>query len=386
MKKLFALLVVLCLVVGLFAGCAGGDNDSTTSPSADTNTDDGDTTSPGLDDEDAEGAQVALIVSALSNIDDRGFFQSTWEGIQEFCDANGYTCQWYQPSENTEDAVYEIIDLAVLNGAEVICSTGGDFIGMMENIFAAYPDLYFICNETPYTTPAENSIIYIFQAQESGFLAGAALVYEGFTSIGMVGGVAILPVMRAGYGFIQGVNWAAGELGIDGIELRYWYSNSLEASPDTQTYAASWYQSGVEVIAAFCGGGAVSVFAAAEANDGIVVGTDVDQSGESETVISSVLKNVKQSTMDGLQLWHDGEFAELGGQLLEMDAAANGVGLEMENARFENFTQEQYDEIYNMIVNDEIDIITVEDVAEDATPNDIFDMLDEQNITFQFFE
>ena len=85
--------------------------------------------------------------------------KDTAEGIQEFCDANNLTYAYYQPTENTEDALYEVIDLAVLNGAEVVCTTGGGFIGMMENVFAAYPDQYFICNETPFTTPAENSVI-----------------------------------------------------------------------------------------------------------------------------------------------------------------------------------------------------------------------------------
>lgn len=391
MKKILALVLALAMAFAL-AACGGGSS-STPSASEPASTpssaaDEGDASSAPAEEEEATqpntgSAQVALIVGATDTIDDRGFFQSTYEGIQEFCDANQLTYTYYQPSENTEDALYEVIDLAVLNGAEVVCTTGGGFIGMMENVFAAYPDVYFICNETPFTTPDTNSIIYTFQAQESAFIAGVAAVYEGYKEIGVIGGVPILPVNRAVYGFVQGVNWAAKELGVDDINLKMWYANSLEQSPDAQAYAASWYQDGTELIAAFCGGAAISVFAAAEANNGLCIGTDVDQSTVSDTVITSNLKNVKQSTIDGLQLWLDGEFDSVGGSLLEIGLADNGMALEMENAKFNTFTQDQYDDLYQRIVDGEIQIITAEDVE---TVTGLWDMLEEHNVNFTFFE
>lgn len=384
MKKILAILLA-CAMLFALAACGTTEDPGTQSsaPVSSSQPAQSETPSAAPSEPAASGAQVALIVGATDTIDDRGFFQSTWEGIQEFSTTNNLTYAYYQPTENTEDALYEVIDLAVLNGAEIIVTTGGGFIGMMENVFAAYPDLYFICNETPFTTPAENSVIYIFQGQESAFIAGVAAVTEGYKEIGVIGGVPIPPVNRPTFGFIQGVNWAAGELGIEDITLKVWYCNSLEQSPDAQTYAASWYQSGTELIAAFCGGAAISVFAGAEANGGLCIGTDTDQSTVSETVITSNLKNVRQSTVDGLQLWLDGNFAEVGGSLLNMGLAEGGMDLEMENAKFDVFTQEQYDDLYQRIVNGEFTIYT----AEDAESVDaLWSMLEEHNISFEFVQ
>lgn len=256
MKKSLAIILALSMLIALCAGC--GDSNKPTGESQPVAQEGEPSEDPNSG---AGGAEIALICSAGGgSINDRGFFQSTYEGIQEFCEETGHTYTYYDTAENTIDSLYESIDLAVLNGAKVICTSGGDFVGMMEELYAAYPDLYFICNETPYTTPGENAVIYTFQAQDSAFLAGVAAVVEGYTDIGFVGGIPVLPVMRAGYGFIQGVNWAAGELGVEGIQLKYWYSNSFEPSADIQAYAAAWFESGTELIAAFCGGAAPSVW------------------------------------------------------------------------------------------------------------------------------
>ena len=68
------------------------------------------------------------------------------------------------------------------------------------------------------------------------------------------------------------------------------YTRRVYATPEAQNQAASWYNNGTEVI--FAAGGAVgnSVMAAAEAAGTKVIGVDVDQSGESETVITSAMK------------------------------------------------------------------------------------------------
>ena len=198
MKKSLAIILALSMLIALCAGC--GDSNKPTGESQPVAQEGEPSEDPNSG---AGGAEIALICSAGGgSINDRGFFQSTYEGIQEFCEETGHTYTYYDTAENTIDSLYESIDLAVLNGAKVICTSGGDFVGMMEELYAAYPDLYFICNETPYTTPGENAVIYTFQAQDSAFLAGVAAVVEGYTDIGFVGGIPVLPVMRAGYGFI----------------------------------------------------------------------------------------------------------------------------------------------------------------------------------------
>lgn len=333
-------------------------------------------------------AEIALVCAAGSGgINDRGFFQSTYEGIQSFCEEYNHTYAYYETSENTIDALYETIDLAQMNGAKVICTSGGNFIGMMEDVFAAYPDLYFVCNEISFTTPGENAVDYLFEAQQAGFLAGVAAVYEGYTDIGIMCGMQIRPNHLAGFGFVQGVNYAAHELGVEGITVKYWYTNSFDPSADIQAYAAGWYQDGTQLIAAFCGGAAPSIWAAAEANDGLCMGCDIDQYYESDVIITSFLKNVNVSTVTGLEAWENGEFP--GGEIVNFGIAEGGVGLALEHSKMVNFTQEEYDKYCDMLINDTdgLNSSLIDPDRDNAqTVPEFWELVPEHYIDLQYFE
>lgn len=384
MKKILAILLALLMVMAL-AGCGSAGTPASTGGDSASSSGSGEQSDGGAS---ASGAEIALVCTAGSGgINDRGFFQSTYAGIQEFCEEYGHTYSYYETSENTIDALYETIDLAQMNGAKVICTSGGDFIGMMEDVFAAYPDLYFVCNEISFTTPGENAVDYLFEAQQAGFLAGVAAVYEGYTDIGIMCGMQIRPNHLAGFGFVQGVNYAANKLGVEGITVKYWYTNSFEPSADIQAYAAAWYQDGTELIAAFCGGAAPSIWAAAEANDGLCMGCDIDQYYESDVIITSFLKNVNVSTVAGLEAWEKGEFP--GGEIINFGVAEGGVGLAMEHSKMVNFTQEVYDEYVEMLINDTDGVnSSLIDPDEDnaQTVPEFWELVPEHYIDLQYFE
>lgn len=164
-------------------------------------------------------------------------------------------------------------------------------------------------------------------------------VKDGMTKLGYMGGMAVPAVVKYGYGFVQGAEYAAQELGMaDGsIELMYNYTGGFDATPEAQNQAASWYNNGTEVI--FAAGGAVgnSVMAAAEAAGTKVIGVDVDQSGESETVITSAMKGLGTSVYDMIAAYYNGSFP--GGENKVYDAANNGVALAMDTAKFDSFAK-----------------------------------------------
>lgn len=258
---------------------------------------------------------------------------------------------------------------------------------MMEDVFAAYPDLYFVCNEISFTTPGENAVDYLFEAQQAGFLAGVAAVYEGYTDIGIMCGMQIRPNHLAGFGFVQGVNYAAHELGIDGITVKYWYTNSFDPSADIQAYAAAWYQDGTQLIAAFCGGAAPSIWAAAEANNGLCMGCDIDQYYESDVIITSFLKNVNVSTVTGLEAWENGNFP--GGEVVNFGVAEGGVGLAMEHSKMTKFTQTEYDKYVDMLINDTdgVNSSLIDPDRDDAqTVPEFWEKVPEHYITLNYFE
>ena len=234
-----------------------------------------------------------------------------------------------------------------------------------------YEDVNFIlidgyphnADYTEYRTE-KNAVGIIFAEEQVGYLAGYAAVKDGYTKLGYMGGMAVPAVVRYGYGFVQGAEAAAAELGIPSIDLKYHYTGNFEATPENQTQAASWYAQGTEVI--FAAGGAVgnSVMSAAKTAGAKVIGVDVDQSSESETVITSAMKGLGTAVQTTLGQFYDGEFP--GGESLVYDASKNGVALAMDTAKFNKFTQADYDAVYAKLAAGEIKLIKDTDASGNA--------------------
>ena len=198
-----------------------------------------------------------------------------------------------------------------------------------------------------------------FKEEQCGYLAGYAVVKEGFTKLGFTGGGGGTnpACCRYGYGFVQGADAAAKELGVK-VDMNYsWqYGASFSASPELQTMVSGWYEAGTEVVFA-CGGSMfASVAAAAGAADGKVVGVDVDQSTESDTVITSALKGIGEAAQQALTAAYGSDWANYGGKLTTLGAAEGAVGLPTDTWSLKNWTVDQYKAMFEKIVKGEISI------------------------------
>ena len=104
-----------------------------------------------------------------------------------------------------------------------------------------------------------------------------------------------------------------------------------------------WYTTGTEVVFA-CGGSMFeSISSAASANDGLVVGVDVDQSGDSDTVITSAMKGIAQAAEVALTHFYEGTWDEIGGATTTLGATDDAVGLPTETWSLTNYTVEEYE-------------------------------------------
>ncbi len=193
-----------------------------------------------------------------------------------------------------------------------------------------------------------NILAIQFAEQQSTFLAGYAAVKDGFRKLGFMGGMAVPAVVRFGYGFVAGAEAACKELGLTDVEMMYNYSGDFKPTPENQARAASWFQGGTEIIHVAAGPMGASVFAAAEQNNGTVIGVDSDQSAESPTIITSAIKDLERVTYNTLKSWKDGTF--VGGQIAQYTAKEEGVALV--SMKFKNFTQAEYDDLYRRLAND----------------------------------
>ena len=229
-------------------------------------------------------------------------------------------------------------------GAKVVVCAGFMQGTALAKAAAEYPEVKFVFIDG-WTLGLPNVAAIAFAEEQSGYLAGYAAVKEGFTKLGFSGGGGGTnpACIRYGYGFAQGVNAAAAEMGIQ-AELKYsWqYGASFSASAELQTMISGWYETGTEIVFA-CGGSMFSsVVAAASANDAFVVGVDVDQSYESETVVTSALKGLANATAWAIAKNYAGEWETIADVNISLGANDDAVGLPVDTWSLTGWTVEEY--------------------------------------------
>lgn len=368
MKKLFAVFAVVAFALTLSA-CKGDDDKDTTTT-----------------------YEIALVTD-VGTIDDKSFNQGAWEGVKQYAEEKEISFKYYKPLEKSTTAYVDAIDLAVIGGAKVIVTPGYLFEPAVYVAQDKYPNVTFILldgtpNNKNWETGTgefriEDNVYSIFYAeQESGFLAGYAAVKDGFRDLGFMGGMAVPAVIRFGYGFLQGAETAAAELGLSAgdVNVKYKYLGDFGPKPEFKIEASSWYTTGTEVIFAAAGGAGNSVMRAAEdLTDKYVIGVDVDQNSESEKVITSAKKELANSVYQCLTAYYndDDTFFKTG-QSTTMDATNDGIGLPDDFSRFpgEEFTKTDYDALWTKFVADTDNIRTsiIGDVKEDNTAVTISDL------------
>lgn len=307
------------------------------------------------------GYELALITD-IGTIDDKSFTQGSWEGLKKYAEEKGITYKYYKPAGKDTDSKIDSIYLAISSGAKLIVTPGYLFEPAIYKVQDTHPEINFVLLDgTPqdgtYTDFRIEKNVYavLYAEEEAGFLAGYGVVKEGYTNLGVMGGMAEPSVIRFGYGFVQGADYAAKELGVKNIKIDYTYIGGYEPTPEVQTKASSWFIKGVQVIFAPAGGAGNSVMSAAEQNKGYVVGVDVDQSVESPTVITSAMKMIGESVYNAIDEFYKGNFP--GGKIAVLDAKVHGIGLPMETSKFKNFTKEDYNAIYQKLVDGSIKIL-----------------------------
>ena len=342
MKKLVALLLALVMV---FALCAcGGDKDN--------------------GGKDSATYKVAMITD-YGDITDQSFNQTTYEACKAFCTENNIEFTYYKPAGDSTPDRIAMVEKAVDEGYNVIVMPGYAFGGTIVEVAPNYPDVKFVALdvakgdllETAVANKGESydynpdnwnledyvdmSNVYcaIYQEELAGYMAGYAAVKLGYTKLGFLGGMAVPAVIRYGYGYVQGVDAAAKELGIT-VDMKYAYGNQFYGDADITAVMDTWYADGTEVVFA-CGGGIyTSAAEAAKKVNAKVIGVDVDQKGiidgdygEGMTV-TSAMKGLRPTTINALtDIIVGGKWADYAGKIETLglvsgdDPAANYVQL-----------------------------------------------------------
>lgn len=300
-----------------------------------------------------------LLITDMGTVNDGSFNQGAWEGITRYANETGVIAKYYQPEGTTTEDYLEQIKLGISNGAQVIVCPGYLFEETIYKAQSKYPDTHFILLDgSPHDkdykdeTIKDNVMPIHFAEEEAGFLAGYAAVRDGYTDLAFMGGVPENPIIRFGYGFVQGADYASVEMGIP-IYVRYTYTNTFYEDDSVEATAASWYDSGTQVIFACGGAMGRSVMRAAENHNGKVIGVDVDQHSESDTVITSAMKSLDTAVYSGVKAHFDQTFP--GGSNVVFSAKEDGVELPMDTSRFTRFSQDDYNAIIGLLVDEVIE-------------------------------
>ncbi|KGK88397.1 membrane protein [Desulfosporosinus sp. HMP52] len=384
MKRFSAILLVLVLLCfSVITGC-------------------GSTTSQG--DATSKGFEIALITDK-GNIDDKSFNQGSWEGVVAFAEANKISHKYYKPEEASDAGYLAAIDLAVTGGAKVIVTPGFLFEVPIYEAQSKYPEVKFILLDgTPHTADYktfktnDNVASILYSEEEPGYLAGYAAVLDGMKKLGFMGGMAVPAVQAFGYGYLQGAEAAAEKLGLPAgaISVTYHYTGDFAETDTNKATAKTMYQEGTEVIFACGGSVGKSVMSAAAEAGKKVIGVDVDQRYDSETVITSATKGLGASVIQVLEsIYKTDKWSTFAGKSTYFNASNNGVGLPTTiigkqdgNAfdRFKSFTKKDYDAIYASLANSSIDpvrTLKVEDTNGYATAKELVSGLKLSKVTVQ---
>ena len=369
MKKFLALLLAVLMVASLFAGCGSSSGNDAPAADAVVSADD-------IADEmtSADGKYQVAFITDVGQLKDKSFNQGTYDGVKLYANANGKSYKYYQPAngnEATDEDRIAAFTLACDNGAEIVVAAGFMQGAALEVAAKAYPDVHFIFIDG-WAMGYENVAAIAFQEEQSGYLAGYAAVKEGYTKLGFTGGGGgtNAACQRFGYGFAQGVDAAAAEMGVQ-AELKYSWAHgaSFSGSNELLAMTTGWYQTGTEVI--FCCGGSMfsSVAAAASAEDAKVIGVDVDQSFESPAVITSAMKGLADATQWALDKHFSGAWADISDKGTSLGAADNAVGLPTATWSLSNWSVADYEALFAKIVAGEVEISSELVLAPESTDN-----------------
>jgi len=307
----------LALTASLFVVAACGDDEEeavTTDAAAATTAAASDTTA-------AAGGEAVLAceVTDVGGVDDKGFNQSAYAGLQR---AEAELGTEISLLESAGDADYAPnIQAFVDKGCDVIITVGFLLGGATADAAMANADQQFAIIDSDANDNAgtpddfaddvnlENVRALNFATDEPSFVAG--YLAAGMSETGKVatyGGINIPPVTIFMTGFLNGVNYyneqkgtAVEVLGWDGTEGSF--AGNFESLDDGKKLAQGFADEGADIIFPVAGPVGLGSSAYAKEVGGIrIIGVDVDMYAsndkEKEVYLTSVLKNIDAAVFD----------------------------------------------------------------------------------------
>jgi len=316
-KRTFkGLAISLVAVVGL-AACGGSDDTATEDTTA-------------TEETTADPTGLACQVTDLGGVDDKGFNQAAYEGLQQAQAELGVEIEYLESQSDADYApnLQSFID----KGCDVIVTVGFLLADATKAAAEANPDVAFAIVDSP--TSAANVQGLTFAANEGAFLTGYLAAATSTTGVvGTYGGINIPPVTVWMQGFALGVKYYNEQKGAK-VKVLGWdidkqdgtFAGNFESLDDGRNIAKTMYDEGADVIFTVAGPVGLGSAAFAQETDGKlkIVGVDKDMaisdSENANVYLGSALKGVSAAVLQAVK---DG-LAKTGGGTDYIGTLANG--------------------------------------------------------------
>ncbi len=316
------------------------------------------------------------MVTDYGDITDKSFNQTTYEASKAWAEKNGGKFEYYKPADDSDSDRETSIEEAIDDGYNIIVMPGYAFAQAIVDEAPNYPDVKFIALDVSQDDldtasgekgwSSDNVFSAVYQEELAGYMAGYAAVKLGYTKLGFLGGMAAASVIRYGFGYVQGADEAAKELGnTSDVEIKYVYAGQFYGDADITARMDTWYKDGTQVVFG-CGGGVYTSAAEASGDNGKLIGVDVDQKetiddayGEGKTV-TSAMKGLAATVNTLLDAIKDGKWDDYKGKIMKLgmvsdDPSKNYVQLGTTQWN-DGFTEDDYKALVKKMYDGDIKV------------------------------
>jgi basic membrane protein A len=288
----------------------------------------------------------ACEVSDTGGIDDKGFNQNAWEGVQlAVKEYNLSVPKFLESAAQTDYA--KNIQTFIDEGCDIIVTVGFLLGDDTKAAALANTDQKFAIVDFAYDPVIPNVIGIVFAMDEPSFMAGYLAAGMSKTGkVGTFGGINIPPVAVFMDGFVAGVHYynkqkgaSVQALGWDPVKQEGSFTGDFTDTAKGNAQAQAFIQEGADIIFPVAGPVGLGAMAAVQdANKGggdvKYIGVDVDQAISApeyvDIMLSSVLKRIDNGVKASIGAAVDGSFA---GGVLANNLKNEGTGL----APYHNF-------------------------------------------------
>jgi basic membrane protein A len=299
----------------------------------------------------ANEKKIAVVCSAAGQ-NDNGYNQSAIEGAKAIAAEIGAVYNVVEPVNGVPFALETLAE----EGYQLIFSLEYDFDALIHGVGGAkpiaeqYPNTWFVIfNDNPNLGSDgnqihDNVIAVLFDVHEASYLAGylSVLVNENSDvlfgnshnfapleqgrAIGFIGGTDSAGITVFSYGFIEGINKAAAELGVT-----YDYFSKLDAgfvdSAMGNTVAGTFYDNGANIVFGVAGSVGDGITARAREAGRLSIQVDADKDNQQPGfVLTSVMKNTNVPVIAITRAWNDGTIDSMD-RLQSYNLASGATGI-----------------------------------------------------------